>query len=188
MININDVPKELLDLIKEKFDSDQRVIMMRVSQRRSLEAGDYQGALLTGQKIEALFQEAVSVYIKEAEHEADEYSVADLGMTDEEEEKFLELCIVMFMSCDIINSAVMDAESILHRYDKNFKLENFLSVTNIAKEAQAKLEYLQHNSNYLQNVVWGEKCDNMFEMMKNKAKSIINKEKRQKGNGRNTER
>ena len=188
MIDIKDVPQELLDIIKERFEADQRVIMMRVSQRRYQEAGDFQKALLVGKQIESLYQEAVSIYLKEAEQEAEKHSVAELGMTEQEEDSFMELCMVMFMACDIIKSAVMDAESILHRYDKDFKLENFLSVTNIAKEAEAKLKYLQHNSDYLKDLVWGEKCDNMYEMMQNKARAIINKRKNDKNYGRNTER
>ena len=41
--------------------------------------------------------------------------------------------------------------------------------------AKAKLEYLKKNGDYMQDVVWADKCDNMYELITNKAKSMVRK-------------
>lgn len=188
MVNINDIPKELLESIRKAFEADQRIIMLRVNQRMLQEAGNFAQALSTGKQIESLFQETVAQYLKEADEIVEKKVLSDIGLSDEEAEKFMQYTMVMFMACDIIESAVMDAEDIIHKHEKDFSFEEFIGVTNIAKEAKAKLEFLQHNSNYMEDLVWVDKCDNMYEMMQSKAKAIMHKRKTDKNYGKNAEK
>ena len=49
------------------------------------------------------------------------------------------------------------------------------------------MKYWGDNSEYLKDNAWGDKCDDMYEMMRNKAKSIIRKRKSDKW-GKNFEK
>jgi hypothetical protein len=92
------------------------------------------------------------------------------------------------MCADIIKSSVLDMDSILHKYDKNMYMEMFNDIRQVMEMSEQKLSYLQKNSGYLKDLVWGEKCDNMYSLMCNKAKSIMNKRKNDPNWGKNTER
>ena len=43
------------------------------------------------------------------------------------------------------------------------------------KEVKKKINYLLNDTSYMSTNYWGYVCDNMYEMMKNKARSIIRK-------------
>ena len=47
----------------------------------------------------------------------------------------------------------------------------------LSEMIQAKMKYWGENSQYLNDNEWGARVDDMYQMMKNKAKSIIRKRK-----------
>jgi hypothetical protein len=47
----------------------------------------------------------------------------------------------------------------------------------LSEMIQAKMKYWSENSQYLNDNEWGARVDDMYQMMKNKAKSIIRKRK-----------
>jgi len=96
--------------------------------------------------------------------------------------------LVCFMCADIIKSSVQDMDSILHRHDKNMYMEMFNDIKNVMSMSEEKLRFLQHNSDYLKDLVWGEKCDNMYDMMLSKAGAIMRKKKEDPNWGKNTEK
>jgi hypothetical protein len=79
------------------------------------------------------------------------------------------------MACDIIESGVLDINDALHRVDKSLEIVQFDELKELAKEVKKKLNYLQRTENYMNMNTWGDKCDNMYQMMRNKAKAIIKK-------------
>ena len=71
----------------------------------------------------------------------------------------------------------MDVDDILHKYDKELKFEMFDDIRQVSKMAKDKLRFLGENSEYLKEAVWSDRCDDMYEMIKSKARSIVNKMK-----------
>lgn len=100
----------------------------------------------------------------------------------------MKLLLVCFMCADIIKSSIQDMDSILYRHDKTLKMEMFNDIRQLMEMSEAKLQYLQKNSGYLRDLVWGEKCDNMYEVIKSKAASIMRKRKNDPNWGDNTKK
>ena len=184
MINVNDIPKELLDRIRKEFDENPKVGMLRVQQRSFQDKGLFSDALKIAKELEALYNETVVAYINSIKEETQNIDYKELGMSKEEDERFEILLLVMFMACDIIDSATMDINSLIGKYMKDFKCDLFDDIREISSAAKAKIDYLQQNSDYLNDLVWGDKCDNMYDMMRSKAKAILNKKKTDKNYGR----
>jgi hypothetical protein len=67
-------------------------------------------------------------------------------------------------------------------------MEMFNDIRQVMQMSKEKLKYLQENSGYMKDLVWGEKCDNMYEMMLSKAGAIMRKRKDDPDYGRNTEK
>lgn len=63
------------------------------------------------------------------------------------------------MACDIIESAVMDADDELRKSDGSLRLSTFDDILEIGKMAREKLRFLNRNSGYMDDSVWGTKCD-----------------------------
>lgn len=93
--------------------------------------------------------------------------------------------MVLFMCCDIIESASNDMNDILKRTHKDVSITTFEDLRQTLSLAQEKLKYLQNTGDYMKDLVWAEKCDNMYELMKSKAASIIRKRRESKNWGKN---
>jgi hypothetical protein len=92
------------------------------------------------------------------------------------------------MCADIIKSSIQDMDSILHKYDKNMFMEMFNDIRQVMDMSEQKLRYLQQNSGYLKDLVWGERCDDMYDMILSKAGAIMRKMKSDPNWGKNTEK
>lgn len=185
---VNNLPDSLLRKIREQFESTPKVRQMRVSQQMFMRTGKYDVALSLAKDLEELFNSCVYEYIKENGEQVKQVDVASLDMPAADKEDLMKHLLACFMCADIIKSAIQDMDSILHRYDKNMYMEMFNDIRQVMDMSEEKLHYLQENSGYLKDLVWGEKCDNMYEMMLSKAGAIMRKRKDDPDYGKNTEK
>ena len=188
MNSVNDIPQELMSKLRQSFDADVKVRELRVRQQMLLRSGNYREALEVAQGIDLLFNRVVHEYLEDAKEEVEQVEVASLDMPLEDKEDLMRHLLVCFMCADIIKSSVLDMDSILHKYDKNMYMEMFNDIRQVMELSEQKLSYLQKNSGYLKDLVWGEKCDNMYDMMLSKAGSIMRKRKNEEEWGKNTEK
>lgn len=187
-MDVKDLPKELLDRLRSTFDADPKVCEARVHQQMLMRGGRYKEALEIAQGIELLFSRVVSEYLDSAKEEVEQVDVASLEMPIEDKENLMKHLLACFMCADIIKSAIQDMDSILHRYDKDMYMEMFNDIKQVMDMSEGKLHYLQENSGYLKDLVWGDKCDDMYEMILSKAGAIMRKRKEDPNWGKNTER
>ena len=187
-MDVKDLPKELLDKLRSTFDADPKVREMRVHQQMLMRGGRYKDALEIAQGIELLFSLVVHEYIEDAKEEVEQVDIASVNMPIEDKENLMKHLLACFMCADIIKSAIQDMDSILHKYDKNMYMEMFNDIRQVMDMSEEKLHYLQENSGYLKDLVWGEKCDDMYEMVLSKAGAIMRKRKNDPNYGKNTEK
>lgn len=187
-MNVNEVPQELLDKIKQQFDADPKIGELRVQQQMLQRSGKFQDALGVARTIEALYNKCVYEYIKEAEKEVENIDVSDMDIPLADKEKMMQLLLSCFMCADMMKSAIIDIDDILHKYDKELHIEMFNDMRQLMEMSEQKLSFLQKNSGYLKDLVWGEKCDDMYELLLNKAGAIMRKRKNDPNWGKNTEK
>lgn len=176
-MDVNEIPNELLSKIREQFYATPKVRQMEVARQLFLRQGKYREALSLAKDIEALFSKVIYEYIEENKEQVEKIDVADIDMPIGEKEELMKLLLVCFMCTDIIRASILDMDSILYRHDKSLKMEMFNDIRQLAELSEAKLQYLQNNSGYMKDLVWGWKCDDMYDMIKNKAGSIMRKRK-----------
>lgn len=174
-LSIKDIPDDMLRQIRNSFEDDPQIKQMRIRQDVLLRSGNAVQALEWGKKIESLFAKVVDNYIEEAANEVETFSLEEAGIPPEDIEKITEHAVTMFMACDIIESCIIDINDILHKTDKDLHFEQFDDIKQLGEMVKSKLDFLQKNSKYMNNAFWGDKCDDMYSMMQNKAKAIIRK-------------
>lgn len=177
MLRVDDIPEEMMKNIRLAFDRDPQVATMRVQQDLMKRKGNFAGALEMGKQIEALFTKVVQAYLELTEQEADRIQLSKTGIPDDDIESINELVVTIFMCCDIIDSCIIDANSIIHRTDKDLSITMFDGLNQLSKMVKDKMKFLQQNSGFAKELIWADKCDNMYEMMRNKARSVIRKRK-----------
>ena len=188
MNSVSDIPQELMSKIRQSFESEPKVRELRVQQQMLMRTGKYDAALALAQQVDVLFNRVVFEYLENAENEVEKIDIATMEMPTGDKEDLMRHLLVCFMCADIIESSVIDMDDLLHRYDKNMYMEMFNDIRQVMEMSKEKLKYLQENSGYMKDLVWGEKCDNMYDMMLSKAGAIMRKRKDDPDYGRNVEK
>lgn len=177
MLSCKDIPDEMLGHIREAFDRDPQVVQLRTRQNLLQRQGMYREAMKVAQDVDYLYARVVQAYVDEANTRSKEVHFDEAGIPPKDVDSLMECVVTMFMCCDVIETAIMDADDIIHRTDREMHFEMFNDIRKVAQMAKDKLRFLRDNSGYGHDLYWADKCDNMYEMMRNKAKSIIRKRK-----------
>jgi hypothetical protein len=188
MNSVNDIPQELMSKIRQSFEAEPKVHELRVQQQMLMRTGKYDAALALAQQVDVLFNRVVFEYLENAENEVEKVDIATMEMPIEDKEDLMRHLLVCFMCADIIKSSIQDMDTILHRYDGTMYMEMFNDMRQVMDMAEQKLSYLQQNSGYLKDLVWGERCDDMYDMILSKAGAIMRKMKSDPNWGKNTEK
>ena len=187
-MTVNDLPQELLSKIREQFYATPKVRQMEVTRQMFLRNGNLTAALAMAQDIETLYNKCVYEYMEQNKEQVEQEEIAKAEMSIDDKEELMRRLLVCFMCADIIESSVIDMDDILHRYDKNMYMEIFNDIRQVMHMSKEKLKYLQENSGYMKDLVWGDKCDDMYEMALSKAGAIMRKRKNDPNYGKNTEK
>ena len=186
-LEVKHIPDSLLNEMKRQFEDDARIRQMRVNQQIEVRNGHLAQALQIGKTIDTLFKRVVASYLEEADEEAKRMDLNEVNISAEDKDEIETLVIAMFMACDILDSLILDANDILHKTDKTIQLEMFDDLKDITKLVKEKINYLNKNSKYMTDLFWAYKTDDMYEMIKNKARAIRRRRK-DKNWGKNTEK
>ena len=188
MNSVSDIPQELMSKMRQSFEAEPKVRELRVQQQMFQCTGKYDDALALARQIDLLFNRVVFEYLENARREVEQVDVATMEMPIGDKEDLMRHLLACFMCADIIKSSIQDMDTILHRYDKNMFMEMFNDIRQVMDMSEQKLRYLQQNSGYLKDLVWGERCDDMYDMILSKAGAIMRKMKSDPNWGKNTER
>lgn len=172
-----DIPAEMMAQIRNKFEADPKVQGFRTQQYLLQQKKEFDAALMIGKMIEVLFGTVVQAYLDEVNAECEEIDFKDLDIPVKDKEEISILNVTLFMAIDIAESCLLDINNVLHRTDKTLNYEIHDDLKDLGVVIQDKMKYWGDNSEYLNDNAWGNKCDDMYEMMKNKAKAIIRKRK-----------
>ena len=176
-MNVNDLPQGLLSKIREQFYATPKVRQMEVTRQMYIRNGNLTAALAMAHDIESLYNKCVFEYMEENRQKVEQVELASADIPVEDKEELMRRMLVCFMCADMIESSVIKMNDILHKYDKDMCIEMFDDIRSMMKMSEEKLKYLQENSGYMKDLVWADNCDNMYEMMLNKAGAIMRKRK-----------
>ncbi|MBO4787077.1 MAG: hypothetical protein J5510_08420 [Prevotella sp.] len=180
-MDISELTPEDRRTFNEIFDKNKEIVALQKRMDGYRRNHQYVQALQTGKMIDEIRVRTFNEWIKAIQESAERIDLRDIGMPDEYRAKINMLSITIFMACDIIESGVMDINDVMKKVDPTMKVEMFDKLLGMANEAKEHLEFLRRNSTVLQDIMWGDKCDDMYLMMQNKAKAIIrNNEKKHK--------
>ena len=187
-MNVNDIPKDLLDKIRFSFDANKDVMLLRTAQQEAQRVGNFQKALNIAKQIDNLWTICLDNYMRKMEAQGKQISLKASNLPEKDKDELFNRVMVLFMCCDMIESATIDMNDILRRTEKDASITTFEDLRQTLSLAKEKLKYLQDTGDYMKDLVWADNCDNMYDLMKSKAASIIRKRLESKKWGKNTEK
>lgn len=137
--------------------------------------GAYIQAMQVAAKIEEIKGKVFKEFIHDLDRSAERVNLYDTKMTKEQRDEMNTLCVTMFMAADIIDTAVVKMKNVVREIDPTMELVMFDDLKAVIDKARKTVKFMNSASDVAQNVVWEDTSDNMFEMIKNKAKSVVRK-------------
>lgn len=174
-IDISQIPEDVKNILREKFDKDPKICRMRIQAQTARQRGDYLRALSLNKEIERLYDNVLYKYLSNINNTDVKDKLSNLGLSNEAIKEVMILVLTAFMSMDILNSCILDANDVIHRTNKDWSLEMFDEIKKLCTLVRAKMENLYVNTRYLDDGSWGDNADDMYKMAYNKAKSFFNK-------------
>lgn len=175
MMTIKDIPERDLKALTAAFYATENYKCMQREADSLFFKGRYIESMKLKKKIKDLLELCKQRYVEEYNNAKTTLSLSSAGLPKEDLEHVTTLIMTLFVCCDLIESCQQDIQKTLHNTDTALSFEMFLGLRDLAKEVKKKINYLLDDTSYMSTNYWGDVCDNMYEMMKNKARSIIRK-------------
>lgn len=176
-LDIKDIPQAELDQVRETFESAPQVRELRVQQNLRQRQGDFRGAMNIGRQLDALYTKVLTQLLDEVDRQSENIDMQSVSIPKEDADTLNEIIVTLQMAIDIMDTCVMDFNDVLHRTDTSLTLEMFDELRQLSDKVKAHLRYFQKNSKLFNDLVFADKTDNMYKLLRNKARSLINKKK-----------
>lgn len=175
--DIKDIPQADIDKIRDTFESSPQIRQLRIRQNLLQRQGDYRGAMLIARKIEGLFTHTMSELLTEVDRECQNVNIATANIPIETAERLNEIIVTLQLAIDIVDTCIIDFNDELHSVDDTLTLESFDDIKELGERVKRKLDYFRKHSELFNKISFADKSDNMYKMLRNKARSLINKAK-----------
>ena len=142
--------------------------------------GQFIQAIQMAKKIDDFVDQEFAKYARQAEKEAERINVNELGMPNDVKNELNKLYVVAFMTADILESVILDMNDAVKKFDKDLAVDIFDDFKEVNRVAQEKLRFFRKSEDVMNLPIWGTECDNMYEMMRNKAAKIIKEDIKEK--------
>lgn len=179
-LQVSDIPDNIMREMRQQFDSVPKIANFYVRIQQYKSRGQFIEALSLSKQVEEMFSHVVTSYIEEANRETEQISLATADLPDNDARQLVNLIVTLNMAVDIIDSSLMDFDDVLHRTHPGFSLKSCDDLRSLAKMVKLQLSTFNRQTSFLNYPHWGDIVDNMYDMMKNKARSIINKTRNEK--------
>lgn len=127
------------------------------------------------QKLDAIRKESFKLFMKEYKQKSRSVNLNDVKMTDGQREKINALYIAIYMACDIIESCVIDINDSLKRVGETLSMHQFDELKSLTVKVREKMDYFSRTEDFTGTDSWGDLCDEMYEMIQEKAVSLMKK-------------
>lgn len=174
-LGIKDVPQAELDRIRDMVEADPRVRQLRVKQNLLQRQGDIHAAMSIGRQINDMFYAVVADVMAETDRECQTVDLAAAKIPKATACKLNEIIVTLQLAIDIVDTCIMDFNDTLHSSDGTLTLESFDDIKELGLKIRAKMDYFSKKSKVFRLLSFADKSDNMYGLLRNKARSLVNK-------------
>lgn len=176
MITWEGLPLDERMALRKAFEANDEVIHMEQAALAYQRAKNYVKVLEMKKEIQKQWDYVKQVHMEHYMKTVNEtVKLSSLGLPEETNQMVIENILVIFMACDLIETAHMNANEALKKIDKNYSMDNFQDLTSLVGGVKRHLQFLQTETGYMDDLAWGEGCDKQYEMTRNKARAIMKK-------------
>lgn len=175
ILTIDNVPEEMIANIRSTFELNPDIQQLNANIFLARRGGKFAEAMAMMKKKDDLFAKIVQLYIDESNKQKGKVLLGTLDFSQEQRDRINAILISMYMLTDILDTCIRDVNDIIHSVDKSVALDDFDEMSSTFRMAAEKLKHFQEQNHYMDDLRWGDECDNMYSMLTKKAASIMRK-------------
>lgn len=130
----------------------------------------YVSVLQLNQKLDKIREEAIRNLLESENGEVEMLKSTDLGLNQEEIDKVNELQIALYMLCDVMDSIILDMNSLFKKKDKDVSFEMFDDIKELGKRVKERINYVERELDLIEEGELYDNSDNLYQMLLNKSK------------------
>ena len=175
MINPNELTPDEEKALRANFESHPQVKTLRQQIIKLSKRKDLLGASRLQAKINWYYEEAKRKLLEQAEKKAVSIMEIEQGMSEEEQMDFDTTFVMIFALTDMIETCVMDLDSLIQKLDKSARYEAFDDVRELGKLCKLKIKALDESTNGHFQRLFGMAADELTELVRNKVRALVRK-------------
>lgn len=176
MITWEGLPLDERMALRKAFETNPEVIHMEQAASAYQRANNFIKTLEMKKEIDKQWEYVKQVHMEHYMQTINEtVKLSSLGLPEETNQMVIENILVIFMACDLIETAHMNANEALKKINKDYSMDNFQDLTSLVGGVKRHLKFLQQETGYMDDLTWGDSCDKQYDMIRNKARAIMKK-------------
>lgn len=180
MFTWEDIPPKEQEALRQAFCNEPGIRAMESTANSLQKQRKYIEALNLKKEIAIEWEYVKKVHLEKYKKEHKNtvnqvVKLSEIGLPEDKMQELIENMVSLFMACDIIETCHFNANEVLRDFNKDYSMDNFNDIKLLAEGVKDHLTFLQKETGYMDDLLWGEGCDKQYEMIKNKARAIIKK-------------
>lgn len=166
---------DLVDKCRAYFEADPKIRALNLRIEKLKKTGGLAELMQCMKQKEDLFTQVLVAYEEQLAGQVEEIKLSAANVPADDLRTIKDLIVTLFMAVDIMDSCLMDINSTLHKTDAAFSFDKLDDLHEMAQICRYQLSQFANTQRFHQYAFWGDITDDMFAMMRSKAKSIIRK-------------
>lgn len=134
----------------------------------------YVTVLQLRQKLDKIKEDTIRELLESENSEVRVLKSTELGLTRQEIDEVNELQIALYMLCDVMDSVIIDINSLLKRKSENVSFRMFDDVKELGKRVKERINYVQREMDLIQDGELYDNSDNLYQMLLAKSRKTYN--------------
>lgn len=184
-LTINDLPEDVVERMKETIRSDSQMIALKNKHMAYIRSRQYAKAIELKRKMRKIEERVICEYLEHYEGETESMANLMNEMSPEDRDTINVCTNAIILICDMIETFSMDFNQVLKKYHPDYRLEMYDKIMSVGKEAKSHVKFMSECTDNIYQCSFADSADDITELVRNKARSLIRKVKGKEGNRNN---
>ena len=168
------LPRFVRDEFNREFENHLECQKIQEAIEVANRANQYVTVLQLRQKLDKIKEGTIRDLLESENSEVKILKSTDLGLTQKEIDEVNELQIALYMLCDVMDSIILDMNSLLKKKDKDVSFEMFDDIKELGKRVKERINYVEREMDLIEDGELYDNSDNLYQMLLTKSRKTYN--------------
>ena len=169
---------KLPEFVRDEFNREFEKNVLCQKIQRAIEVAtrerQYVTVLQLRQKLDRIREDTIRELLESENSEVRVLKSTELGLTRREIDEVNEFQIALYMLCDVMDSIIIDINSLLKRKNENVSIRMFDDIKELGKRVKERINYVEREMDLIEDGELYDNSDNLYEMLMNKSRKTYN--------------